>query len=97
MADKEGNEAKASPAGTSLTSSLFGGAGAFSPLKNFWKSPSSPPVVSDAKPINITPIKTPHNDLADMPSPISHPEMCFSPTDIGIWEIERPREKRPFS
>ena len=36
-----------------------------------------------AVPSGIKPIKTPHED------PISHPELtsCFSPSDIGIWEI----------
>lgn len=31
----------------------------------------------------LKPIKTPHME------PISHPELAFSPSDIGVWEINK--------
>ena len=34
-------------------------------------------------PAALKPIKTPHNE------PISHPELAFSPSDIGVWEINK--------
>ena len=34
-------------------------------------------------PATLKPIKTPHNE------PISHPELAFSPSDIGVWEINK--------
>jgi hypothetical protein len=40
-------------------------------------APTTPP-----KPV-LKPIKTPHLE------PISHPELAFSPSDIGVWEINR--------
>lgn len=34
-------------------------------------------------PSGLKPIKTPHLE------PISHPELAFSPSDIGVWEINK--------
>ncbi|BDA43111.1 hypothetical protein COCOBI_04-1220 [Coccomyxa sp. Obi] len=37
-------------------------------------------------PSGLKPIKTPHLE------PISHPELAFSPSDIGVWEINKSRK-----
>ncbi|CAL5221763.1 g4016 [Coccomyxa viridis] len=49
--------------------------------------PGAPATPSPRKvPPALKPIKTPHNE------PISHPELAFSPSDIGVWEINKSKK-----
>ncbi|CAK0780158.1 hypothetical protein CVIRNUC_004952 [Coccomyxa viridis] len=51
---------------------------------NSSSAPGVPGTPSPVKsPAALKPIKTPHNE------PISHPELAFSPSDIGVWEINK--------
>ena len=74
------------PAG--FFSKLFGGSDSSSatPSSSAGGIAQSEPVKSSSENVkmpSLKVIKTPHED------PISHPELAFTPSDIGIWEINK--------
>lgn len=60
-------------------SKLFSSSASGTPIPST-EAPSTP---SPHRPPALKPIKTPHGE------PISHPELAFSPSDIGVWEINK--------
>ncbi|KAK9914885.1 hypothetical protein WJX75_001906 [Coccomyxa subellipsoidea] len=61
-------------------------ASAFPALSKLFGTGATPAAPIGPGPAGLRPIKTPHLE------PISHPELAFSPSDIGVWEINKTRK-----
>ncbi len=58
-------------------------ASGFPTLSKLFGTGATPATPIAPNPAGLRPIKTPHLE------PISHPELAFSPSDIGVWEINK--------
>ncbi|EIE26903.1 hypothetical protein COCSUDRAFT_64714 [Coccomyxa subellipsoidea C-169] len=61
-------------------------ASGFPTLSKLFGTGATPATPIAPNPAGLRPIKTPHLE------PISHPELAFSPSDIGVWEINKARK-----